>query len=99
MNRVSLFNNNSAHGGFVRSDKSLSLLGWRNQKCDKSENQMSNQSCASMLNKVSLPENISFMEKSIHKLLDDLEIDQVNVKEYVESFERMESPNVNKLLD
>lgn len=55
-------------------------------------------SCVSLFNHYEARDNAGAQEKRIHTLLDQHQIHQINVKEYVESLQRHESPNVKKLM-
>jgi hypothetical protein len=44
-----------------------------------------------------MPKNVTFSEKKIHKFLDLMNVNQINIKQYIETFDRVESPNVDKI--
>jgi hypothetical protein len=52
-----------------------------------------------LFNKVNLPESAQPNEVAIHQFLDSLGVEQVNVKEFIESKQRIESPNVKKMFN
>ena len=90
--RISLFNQSAA------PERCLSLLEWRQEQT--SDCPMSTaRSCQTLFNKTAIPENATDDERRIHQFLDALNINQINIKEYIESKQRIESPNVQKLLN
>ena len=54
-------------------------------------------SCESLYNQINIPEKASRREIKIHQFLDFMSVKQINVKEYIESLSKIESPNVRKL--
>ena len=93
LKRISLFNQSA-----VPESNRLSLLNFGQEQfsdCPLS----TARSCESLFNKVSLPEAAGPQERTIHSFLDNLGVNQVNVKEFIESLQRIESPNVKKLLN
>ena len=54
-------------------------------------------SCESLYNQINIPEKASCREIKIHQFLDFANVKQINVKEYIESLSKIESPNVRKL--
>lgn len=54
-------------------------------------------SCESLFNTINIPDAISSRERKIHGFLDFMNIDQINVTEFLEATAKIESPNVQKL--
>jgi len=51
------------------------------------------------MNKSVVPEDASKREISIHKFLEDMKVNEVNVKEMLEDQNRVHSPEVKKAFD
>ena len=87
----------SAYQG--RGSDALSLPGLR-QPVEAKENSgmLTGRSCESLFNKITVTDTMSGEERSIHQFLDMQAINQLNVRQYLDSLRQIESPDVKKQL-
>jgi hypothetical protein len=88
------------HSGYQgRGSDALSLPGLR-QPMEAKENSgmLTGRSCESLFNKITVTDNMSCEERSIHQFLDMQAINQLNVRQYLDSLRQIESPDVKKQL-
>lgn len=59
---------------------------------------LTGRSCESLFNKITVTDTMSGEERSIHQFLDMQAINQLNVRQFLDSLRQIESPDVKKQL-